>query len=118
MCQGQVHVYAWVDNDPRYSRGEADVQAGDTDVVITLEPPNAPQSSGMQKKDKPDWSQFEEARAACTILQQSTNKEQLEAEIDRAKAAVERFGAGHVIVGKVVLDGPGDVRGVVFQSEI
>jgi len=42
----------------------------------------------------------------------------LEAAIDKAKAIVDKYGDGHVIVGKVVLDVEGDVRDVAAQMEI
>jgi hypothetical protein len=51
-------------------------------------------------------------------LAQCANKEELEAAIDKAKTTVDRFEGGHVIVGRVILDGPGDVRYVAAQMEI
>jgi hypothetical protein len=45
-------------------------------------------------------------------------KEALEAKIAQAKKTVERYQTGHVVVGRVVLDGSGDPRDVIAQMEI
>jgi hypothetical protein len=46
-------------------------------------------------------------------IEQCPNREQLEAKISKAKKSVQKFRKGHVIVGRVVLDGAGDVRDVI-----
>ena len=51
-------------------------------------------------------------------IEQCTNREELEAKIARARENVQRRKTGHVIVGRVVLDGQGNVRDVRAQMEI
>ena len=94
--------------------GNVSARAGDTDVTVVVAPPNAVR----RPSSKIDSEQFEQARKALATLAQCANKEELEAAIDKAKATVDKFGGGHVIVGRVVLDGQGDVRDVAAQMEI
>ena len=60
-----------------------------------------------------------EQRSNRTI-EQRTNRwvEELEAKIDKATAEVQKRKTGHVIVGRVFLDGRGNVRDVRAQMEI
>ncbi len=58
------------------------------------------------------------AGQSLPTLEDSSCREALEAKIERAKNTVERYGGGHVVVGRVVLDGPGDPRDVNAQMEI
>ena len=51
-------------------------------------------------------------------IEQCTNREELEAKITKARENVQRRKIGHVIVGRVVLDGQGNVRDVRAQMEI
>jgi hypothetical protein len=51
-------------------------------------------------------------------LEQCPNREILEAEITKAGERIQKFQQGHVIVGRVVLDGEGNVRDVNTQMEI
>ncbi len=51
-------------------------------------------------------------------IEQHTNREELEAKIAKARERVKKYKTGHVIVGRVVLDGEGDVRDVYAQMEI
>jgi protocatechuate 3,4-dioxygenase beta subunit len=119
LCAGQVRVDARLSNGPIYLRGEADAEAGDTDVIVIVGPLNAGgRVSGIWAKNKPDWSQFEQIKNNLATLAQCENKEQLEAAIDKAKSTVDRFQEGHIIVGRIVLDGEGDVRDVKAQMEI
>lgn len=116
LCDGEVQISADVRNDPIYLHGNVSAQAGDTDVTVVIMPPNSEkQSSVPQAKHS---KQFEQAMKGLVTLQQCENKQKLEAEIDSAKRKVDHCGEGHVIVGKVVLDGEGDVRDVITQMEI
>jgi hypothetical protein len=51
-------------------------------------------------------------------LEGAPSRETLEAAITRAKDVVKQYQGGHVVVGRVVLDGPGDPRDVIAQMEI
>lgn len=51
-------------------------------------------------------------------LDVATNPEALRARIEKAQETIERYGVGHVIVGRVLLDGAGDPRDVTAQMEI
>jgi len=51
-------------------------------------------------------------------IEQCTNREELEAKIAKARKTIQNRNIGHVIVGRVVLDGEGDVRYVHAQMEI
>jgi hypothetical protein len=51
-------------------------------------------------------------------IKQCPNREQLEAKIAKARKAIQKREWGHVIVGRVVLDGDGEVRYVNSQMEI
>ena len=55
---------------------------------------------------------------ALNTIEQCPNREELEAKIARAREKVQRRNTGHVIVGRVVLDGQGNVRDVHAQMEI
>jgi len=55
---------------------------------------------------------------ANRTIEQCTNREELKAKIAKATAEVQRRKTGHVIVGRVVLDGQGNVRDVHAQMEI
>lgn len=58
------------------------------------------------------------AEPSLPTLEESSCRDALEAKIERAKNTVKRFGFGHVVIGRVVLDGPGDPRDVKAQMEI
>ena len=58
------------------------------------------------------------SRSKKGTIEQCTNREELEAKIARARENVQRRKIGHVIVGRVVLDGQGNVRDVHAQMEI
>jgi len=51
-------------------------------------------------------------------IEQCTNREELEAKIAKARETVQKRKTGHVIVGRVVLNGEGNVRDVRAQMEI
>ncbi|MHC4735817.1 MAG: hypothetical protein ACYTDW_15375, partial [Planctomycetota bacterium] len=53
-----------------------------------------------------------------STIEQCPNREELEAKITKAREEVQSRKRGHVIVGRVVLDGDGDVRDVKAQMEI
>ena len=55
---------------------------------------------------------------ALNTIEQCPNREQLEAKIAKARERVQRRKEGHVIVGRVVLDGDGNVRDVKAQMDI
>jgi len=55
---------------------------------------------------------------APNTIEQCPDKQQLESKIAKARESIRKFQSGHVIVGRVVLDGPGDVRYVNAQMEI
>ena len=55
---------------------------------------------------------------APKTIEECPNREQLEAKIAKARKRVQEYKKGHVIVGRVVLDGQGDVRDVTAQMEI
>ena len=57
-------------------------------------------------------------RRASSTLKQCPDREKLEAKIDKARREIEKRGRGHIIVGRVVLDGDGEVRYVKSQMEI
>jgi protocatechuate 3,4-dioxygenase beta subunit len=114
LCAGQVHIYASVKDGQTELYGNAIVSAGDTDVTVVVAPPNAVR----RPSSKIDSEQFEQAKKALATLAQCANKGELEAAIDKAKATVDNYEEGHVIVGRVVLDGQGDVRDVAAQMEI
>ena len=71
------------------------VSAGDTDVTVVVAPPNAVR----RPSSKIDSEQFEQAKKALATLAQCANKGELEAAIDKAKATVDNYEEGHVIVG-------------------
>jgi hypothetical protein len=52
------------------------------------------------------------------VMERCINKNELQVKIADAKMEVDAFGEGHVISGRVVLDGPGNVRDVTAQMEI
>ena len=56
--------------------------------------------------------------AALPTLQEAPCREELQAEIAKAQDTVKQFGEGHVVVGRVVLDGPEDPCDVKAQMEI
>ncbi len=114
LCVGQVYVNAMAKDGQTELYGNTTVSAGDTDVIVVVAPPG----EVRQPSSKIDPEQFERARKTLATLAQCANKEELEAEIDEAKETVDSFEGGHVIVGRVVLDGPGDVRHVAAQMEI
>ncbi|MGD0552468.1 MAG: carboxypeptidase regulatory-like domain-containing protein [Sedimentisphaerales bacterium] len=114
LCAGQVNIYARAKDGQTELYGNTIVSAGDTDVRVVVAPPNAIR----RPSSKIDSEQFEQAKKTLATLAQCANKEELEAAIDKAKATVDKFGGGHVIVGRVVLDGQGDVRYVAAQMEI
>ena len=114
LCEGQVQVNANISNGQTYLHGDVSAAVGDTDVTVVVAPPNAER----RPLNKIDSEQFEQTKKTLATLAQCANKEELEAAIDKAKATVDRFGGGHVIVGRVVLDGQGDVRHVAAQMEI
>ena len=58
------------------------------------------------------------AKRSLPTLASATNKEALEAKIEKAQSTVKAFNAGYVVIGRVVLDGPGDPRDVKAQMEI
>jgi hypothetical protein len=51
-------------------------------------------------------------------IEQCPNREELEAKITKARERVQKRKMGHAIVGRVVLDGAGDVRDVKAQMDI
>ena len=55
---------------------------------------------------------------ALNTIEQCPNREKLEAKIAKARKAIQKREWGHVIVGRVVLDGDGEVRYVKAQMEI
>ncbi|HCO94558.1 MAG TPA: hypothetical protein DIU00_11510, partial [Phycisphaerales bacterium] len=55
---------------------------------------------------------------ALNTIEQCPNKPELEAKIAKARKGVQKHEWGHVIVGRVVLDGDGEVRYVRSQMEI
>jgi len=55
---------------------------------------------------------------ALNTIEQCPNREILEAKIAKARKAIQKREWGHVIVGRVVLDGDGEVRYVEAQMEI
>jgi len=55
---------------------------------------------------------------ASNTIKQCPNKPELEAKIAKARKGVQKHEWGHVIVGRVVLDGDGEVRYVHAQMEI
>jgi non-specific serine/threonine protein kinase/serine/threonine-protein kinase len=88
-------------------------------IRIWLKPVDAADSvttlSGGLLLKTPKGNDF--AKVLNTMMQ-CTNKEELEAEITKARMDVDNNKEGHVIVGRVVLDGEGDVRDVDAQMEI
>jgi uncharacterized GH25 family protein len=114
LCVGQVYVDARAEDGQTALYGNATVSAGDTDVIVVVAPPNAVR----QPLSKIDPEQFEQARKGLATLAQCANKGELEAAIDKAKMTVDNYGGGHIIVGRVVLDGQGDSRYVAAQMEI
>ena len=114
LCAGQVNIYARAKDGQTELYGNAIVSAGDTDVTVVVASSNAVR----RPSSKIDSEQFEQTRKTLATLAQCANKEELEAAIDKAKATVDKYGGGHVIVGRVVLDGQGDVRYVAAQMEI
>jgi len=58
------------------------------------------------------------AGCASNTIEQCPDRKQLEAKIDKARKATETYERGYVIVGRVILDGDGDVRDVNTQMEI
>ena len=58
------------------------------------------------------------SRPSKGTIEQCTNREELEAKIAKAREIVQKRKTGHVIVGRVVLDGQGNVRDVHAQMEI
>ncbi|MGA2093460.1 MAG: carboxypeptidase-like regulatory domain-containing protein [Sedimentisphaerales bacterium] len=114
LCVGQVYIYASVKDGQVESYGNTLVSAGDTDVTVVIAPPDAVR----RPSSKIDPEQFEQAKKTLSTLAQCANKEELEAEIYKAKTVVDNYGGGHVVVGRVVIDGPEDVRYVAAQMEI
>jgi hypothetical protein len=55
---------------------------------------------------------------ASNTIEQCPNREKLEVKIAKARKAIQKHEWGHVIVGRVVLDGDGEVRYVNAQMEI
>jgi hypothetical protein len=55
---------------------------------------------------------------ALNTIEQCPNREELEAKIAKARKRVQEYKKGHVIVGRVVLDGDGNIREVTAQMEI
>ncbi|HIJ52520.1 MAG TPA: hypothetical protein HPP66_05125 [Planctomycetes bacterium] len=55
---------------------------------------------------------------ALNTIEQCPNREELEAKIAKARGRVGKFRKGHIIVGRVVLDGDGYVRDVKAQMDI
>lgn len=55
---------------------------------------------------------------ALSTIEECPDIKTLEAKIDKARKNIEKRKRGHVIVGRVVLDGYGDVRDVKSQMEI
>ena len=55
---------------------------------------------------------------AINTIEQCPNREELEAKIAKARKRVQEYKKGHVIVGRVVLDGDGYVRDVHAQMDI
>ncbi|MDF7826911.1 hypothetical protein P4B35_22980 [Pontiellaceae bacterium B12227] len=53
-----------------------------------------------------------------SILDEATQPEALRAQIEKAQETVRKYKGGHVIVGRVLLDGPGDARDVKAQMQI
>jgi hypothetical protein len=51
-------------------------------------------------------------------VDEASNSEALGSQIRKAQETVKRYGGGHVIIGRVQLDGPGDPRDVNAQMEI
>ena len=65
------------------------------------------------------------ALTLCTVvadelptLKEAPNRKALQAQIADAQEALDAFGFGHIIVGRVVLDGPGDSQDVYAQMLI
>lgn len=58
------------------------------------------------------------AADALPTLEQTPHRQELEARIAKAKDVVARYHDGHVVIGRVVLDGPGDPRDISAQMEI
>jgi hypothetical protein len=58
------------------------------------------------------------AGCASNTIEKCPDRKKLEAKIDKARKAIEKFEWGHVIVGRVVLDGDGEVRYVNSQMDI
>ena len=57
-------------------------------------------------------------QGAYRTIKQCTNREELEAKIAKARERVQKYRTEHIIVGRVVLDGEGNVRDVKAQMEI
>ena len=53
-----------------------------------------------------------------STLAEAPNRRDLDAEIAKAKAQLKTYGGGHVVVGRIVLDGPGDPQDVMAQMPI
>ena len=51
-------------------------------------------------------------------VEEAPCREALEAKVESAKKTVKDYRVGHVVVGRVILDGPGDPRDVKAQMEI
>jgi hypothetical protein len=58
------------------------------------------------------------SRPTGGTIEQCTHREELEAKIAKARETIQNRNIGHIIVGRVVLDGEGDVRYVHAQMEI
>lgn len=56
--------------------------------------------------------------AEITTVDVATNPEALQAQIEKAQEAIKDYGGGHVIVGRVLLDGPDDPCDVCAQMLI
>ena len=113
LCDGQVEVRANFRKGQTDLDGSVSAEAGDTDIEVMIT------SDG--NRGRPYYfnaEEFEQTKKTLITLKQCPNKEELEAAIEEAQKTVERFGGGHVIVGRVVLDGEGEVRDVQAQMEI
>lgn len=68
--------------------------------------------------DVPDTIDVQSTIDVQGTIEGCPNIEALEAKIDKAKKGIEKRKKGHVFVGRVILDGDGDVRHVTSQMEI
>ncbi len=57
-------------------------------------------------------------RPGKSTLEQCPNRKQLEAKITKARERIQKYKNGHVIIGRVLLEGDGEVRDVTAQMEI